>query len=246
MPVSLHVSHRCKICDNSRYGSILNISVWCKSRLGKGNINPSNFVEPESNQISEIHFRRTLKVKRLSSDLDEVLRRWRQHQKSGERWATVLPSRDGVPVFYGKVEQEEPASCLKVSRWFYQDSQLYCTVHNSYAVHVSWMNALQKVPFKSGSRGRAPFAALLFGLCQRSQSTFHSFNASVSMKSAPWSAFWMRYRRACCVSSLATPWHLPWCERCIEEKLLERRVAQDCYWEAFQRSDVPRSFVKKR
>ena len=36
-------THRCKICDNSLYGSILNISVWCKSRLGKGSINPSNF-----------------------------------------------------------------------------------------------------------------------------------------------------------------------------------------------------------
>ena len=48
-------------------------------------------------------------VKRLSSNLDEVLRCWRQHRESGERWATVVPSRDGLPVFYGKVEQEEPA-----------------------------------------------------------------------------------------------------------------------------------------
>lgn len=48
-------------------------------------------------------------VKRLSSDLDEVLRCWRQHQESGERWATVLPSRDGLPTFYGNLEQEESA-----------------------------------------------------------------------------------------------------------------------------------------
>jgi len=48
-------------------------------------------------------------VERLSSDLGEVLRCWRQHQESGERWATVVPTRGGIPFFYGNVEQEEPA-----------------------------------------------------------------------------------------------------------------------------------------
>ena len=48
-------------------------------------------------------------VERLSSDLGEVLRCWRQHQEGGERWATVVPTRGGFPFFYGNMEQEEPA-----------------------------------------------------------------------------------------------------------------------------------------
>ena len=190
------------------YIDLWQLSLWINfkfdatSRLGKRKISAKEFcsTRSESNFLRDLAFRPTLKVKRLSSNLDEVLRCWRQHRESGERWATVVPSRDGLPVFYGKVEQEEPASCLKVIRWFYQDSQLYIervhyTVHNSFAAHVYLM--MQKFPFKSGSRGIVPFVALLFGLCQPSQATFGRFQCfGIECSTC---AFWMRYRRACVV-----------------------------------------------
>ena len=128
---------------------------------------------------------------------------------------------------------------------------MHYTVHNSFAAHVYLM--MQKFPFKSGSRGIVPFVALLFGLCQPSQATFGRFQCfGIECSTC---AFWMRYRRACVVCVCACVSVCLCVCVCVcqvsrrrdicEEKLLKMRGSQDCWREAFQRSDMARSFVKR-